>query len=599
MKEAKQIPQRQEINPEDKWAIEDLYASDKEWQKSYDYLKKEVLSFGKYEGTLNKSAGHLLSYLKANDELSKGLENVYVYASQKSHEDTANDQYQNLSSLASAIATEISAATAFAVPEILEISWDKISTFIKEEEKLLTYETYLKELFKKKEHILSAPLEKLLADVDDVAQCPQDIYSMFNNADIKFPDIKDADGNIVTLTHGRFIPFMEGSDRSVRKDAFMAVYNTYGNFKNTLAATFVANLKQEYFFAKARGYKSSLHMALDGSHVPMEVYTNLIKTVHENLHLMHEYVKLRKEKLGLEELHMYDLYTPIVEKVSKSYSFKEAKELVIEGLKPLGDEYAKVLQEGFDNRWIDIYENQGKRSGAYSWGAYGTHPYVLLNYQGSLNHVFTLAHEMGHAIHSYYSDQGQPYIYAGYKIFVAEVASTCNEALLMQHLLTITTDKDVKEYLINYFMEQFRTTLYRQVMFAEFEQITHEMNQEGKSLTAKELSRIYYDLNVLYYGKDIVVDEEIAMEWARIPHFYTPFYVYQYATGYSAAIAISTKILEGDKEVIEGYFKFLSGGSSMYPTDLLKLCGVDMTKPAPVESALKVFESLLKQMKEF
>jgi oligoendopeptidase F len=370
----------------------------------------------------------------------------------------------------------------------------------------------------------------------------------------------------------------------------------YDAYQNTLAATYSANVKQQYFFAHARNYASSLEMALDGGEIPVSVYHNLIDTVHKNLPIFHRYVKLRKRLLDVPELHMYDLYTPMLPRQDKPIPFEEAKKIVKKGLAPLGESYLAKLQEGFDNRWIDVYENENKRSGAFSWGAYGTHPYVFLNYQGNLNNVFTLAHEMGHALHSYHSDAAQPYVYAGYRIFVAEVASTVNESLLMDSLLKNKENtKEEKLYLLNYFMEQFRGTLYRQTMFAEFELITHEMVQKKEPLTAQKLNDIYYDLNKKYFGDAIVVDPEIRLEWARIPHFYTPFYVYQYATGYSAAIAISRKILAGEPGAVENYIKFLSSGSSMNCIDLLKICGVDMTKTEPIESALQLFESLIDQ----
>ena len=419
---------------------------------------------------------------------------------------------------------------------------------------------------------------------------------MFNNADIRFPKITGEDGTDVEVTHGRFISLLQSKDQRVRKDAFEALYGVYEKFRNTLAATYRANVKQEVFFARARRYGSDLEAALDGSHIPVSVYDNLIHVVHEHLPLMHRYVKIRKKLLGLDELHMYDLYTPMTENSGEHFSFEDAKKAVLEGLAPMGEEYLSHLKDGFEHGWIDVYENQGKRSGAYSWGAYGTHPYVLLNYQGTLNDVFTLAHEMGHALHSWYSDETQPYIYAGYRIFVAEVASTCNEALLIHHLLKKAKDPKTKAYLINYFLEQFRTTLYRQTMFAEFEKITHGLQEAGEALTAERLCSIYYDLNKAYFGEEICIDQQIEMEWARIPHFYTPFYVYQYATGFSAAIALSRKILREGEAAVEQYKKFLKGGSSMYPLELLRLAGVDMEQKKPVEDALQVFSEYLDEM---
>ena len=437
-------------------------------------------------------------------------------------------------------------------------------------------------------------MEELLAGVAEVAEGPKDIFMMFNNADLKFPVITGEDGEPVEITHGKYISLLESQDREVRKAAFQGLYESYGKFKNTLAATYRSNVKQAGFFAKARKYESSRAAALAGSAIPLEVYDSLIESVHAHLPAMHEYVKVRKEKLGVEELHMYDLYVPMVGEADKKIPYEEAKEIVLEGLAPLGEDYQELLKKGFNEGWIDVYENEGKRSGAYSWGAYGTHPYVLLNYQGNLKNVFTLAHEMGHALHSYHSDAAQDFIYAGYKIFVAEVASTCNEALLIRYLLDHSKDEKETAYLLNYFLEQFRGTLFRQTMFAEFEKQAHAKSEAGEPLTAEVLCELYYDLNKKYFGDDIVVDQEIALEWARIPHFYTPFYVYQYATGFSAAIAISSKILKGEPGIVEKYKKFLSGGSALDCIDLLKICDVDMTTKEPVEEALKVFENTLK-----
>ena len=411
-------------------------------------------------------------------------------------------------------------------------------------------------------------------------------------------DITDEKGDTVRLTQGRYISFLESKDRKVRKEAFETIYASYKSFQNTLAATYDANARQAAFFAKTRSYDSALAAALDVSNIPVHVYDNLIEAVHKNMNLMYRYVDLRKKLLDLDDLHMYDLHVSMVSGVDMKIDYEQAKKIVLEGLAPLGEEYRGLLQQGFESRWIDVYENEGKRTGAYSWGAYGTHPYVLLNHQNNLNSVFTLAHEMGHALHSYYSDENQPYIYAGYKIFVAEVASTCNEALLIHHLIEKTEDKQEKAYLINYFLDQFKSTLYRQTMFAEFEKATHKVVGEGGTLNAETLCKVYYNLNKTYFGDGMVIDDDIAYEWARIPHFYTPFYVYQYATGFSAAIAISSKILNGEKDAVENYKKFLSGGSSMDPIDLLKLCGVDMTQPEPVDEALKVFGSYLDKLEQ-
>ena len=587
---------REEIPAEAKWAIEDLYKNDDEWEADFTRLKEHLPELSAYEGRLGESAQTLLSMQRLCDKMNIIKKKVYVYANQRLHENTDNAVYQNLASRAQSLLVEMSERTSYIEPEIMELPEGTIEKYLQENGELRVYGQYFENMIRQKAHVLPGEMEKLLASAGELAESPKDIFSMFNNADIRFPKITGEDDTDVEVTHGRFISLLQSKDQRVRKDAFEALYGVYEKFRNTLAATYRANVKQEVFFARARRYGSDLEAALDGSHIPVSVYDNLIHVVHEHLPLMHRYVKIRKKLLGLDELHMYDLYTPMTENSGEHFSFEDAKKTVLEGLAPMGEEYLSHLKDGFEHGWIDVYENQGKRSGAYSWGAYGTHPYVLLNYQGTLNDVFTLAHEMGHALHSWYSDETQPYIYAGYRIFVAEVASTCNEALLIHHLLKKAKDPKNKAYLINYFLEQFRTTLYRQTMFAEFEKITHGLQEAGEALTAERLCSIYYDLNKAYFGENICIDRQIEMEWARIPHFYTPFYVYQYATGFSAAIALSGKILREGEAAVEQYKKFLKGGSSMYPLELLRLAGVDMEQKKPVEDALQVFSEYLDEM---
>ena len=587
---------REEIPAEAKWAIEDLYKNDDEWEADFTRLKEHLPELSAYEGRLGESAQTLLSMQRLCDKMNMLAEKVYVYANQRLHENTDNAVYQNLASRAQSLLVEMSERTSYIEPEIMGLPEGTIEKYLQENGELRVYGQYFENMIRQKAHVLPGEMEKLLASAGELAESPKDIFSMFNNADIRFPKITGEDDTDVEVTHGRFISLLQSKDQRVRKDAFEALYGVYEKFRNTLAATYRANVKQEVFFARARRYGSDLEAALDGSHIPVSVYDNLIHVVHEHLPLMHRYVKIRKKLLGLDELHMYDLYTPMTENSGEHFSFEDAKKTVLEGLAPMGEEYLSHLKDGFEHGWIDVYENQGKRSGAYSWGAYGTHPYVLLNYQGTLNDVFTLAHEMGHALHSWYSDETQPYIYAGYRIFVAEVASTCNEALLIHHLLKKAKDPKTKAYLINYFLEQFRTTLYRQTMFAEFEKITHGLQEAGEALTAERLCSIYYDLNKAYFGEDICIDRQIEMEWARIPHFYTPFYVYQYATGFSAAIALSGKILREGEAAVEQYKRFLKGGSSMYPLELLRLAGVDMEQKKPVEDALQVFSEYLDEM---
>lgn len=591
------MKKRDEIPVSDTWNLADILPSETAWEDLFRETEQAIAGYKKYEGHLADSGEMLFSCLKFDEEVSLKIETLFVYGKQKSDEDTGNARYQEFAAKARALSYQAASLSAFLVPEILTIPENTLREYQENIPELKRYKRTLEIIMKKKEHTLSAAEEALLAKSLEATSGASDIFNMFNNADAKFPEILDENQEPVKITHGNYIALMEKQDRSVRKSAFEALYSVYRQFGNTLASTFFSNVKKAAFYASARNYSSSRAHSLSENEIPEEVYDNLIKAVREGISYLHEYVSIRKEALGVDELHMYDLYVPMVSLEEKKISLDEAKTMVLEGLKPLGEEYLALLKEGFDNRWIDVYENEGKRSGAYSWGVYGIHPYVLLNFNGTLDSVFTLAHEMGHALHSWFSDKNQSYVDAGYKIFVAEVASTCNEALLIRHLLDTTKDKSERAYLVNHFMDSFRGTLYRQAMFAEFEAETHRLVKEGQILTADLLGQTYHKLNEFYFGPDMVVDPEIDYEWSRIPHFYTPFYVYQYATGFSAAVAISSKILSGDQEVIEGYFKFLSGGNSMTPIDLLKLCGVDMSTAEPVKDALLVFAGLLKEMR--
>ena len=554
--------------------------------------------FAGLQGTLKDGSEALLKVMRLYEEMNQIFEKLYVYANQRNHEDTANAKYQKMSGEMNIVAARLSQVTAWLESEILELDEAVLRQEMELEPELKKYDWFLIQITRKKAHILDKEKEALMARVGELAQTPSNVFAMFNNADITFPEITDEKGEKRKLTVGTFISCMESKDRILRQHAFQALYGEYKQYINTLSAAYYGNAKQADFFAKERHYSNAMEEALDGSNIPVSVYQNLIETMKKRLPAMYRYVALRKKLLGYEELHMYDVYVPMVETPEKKYSFEEAKEIVKRALAPLGEDYQALLQKGFDNRWIDVYENEGKRTGAYSWGAYGTHPYVLLNYHGSLNDVFTLAHEMGHALHSWHSDHKQPYLYAGYKIFVAEVASTCNEALLISDLLKRTNDQTERRYLINYFLDQFKGTMYRQTMFAEFEMLTHDIVSQGGVLTAEQLCELYLTLNKKYFGEEMISDPEIAYEWARIPHFYTPFYVYQYATGFAAAIAISSKILKGEEGIVEKYKQFLSGGSSMDPIDLLKLCDVDMSTPQPVEEALDVFESYLSELEK-
>lgn len=598
MGEIEKLPARSEIAEADKWALEDLFLTDADWEAAVKQLEEQLAQLKGYAGKVSASADALYAYLTLADETENLFEKVLVYSNEKMHEDMGNSTYQGYAAQAQAAATRLSAAEAFFEPELLAMEESRLQGFLKEDPKLEKYRLLIDRIWRRKEHTLSAAEEEILAKTYEMATAPDDIFSMFNDADAKFGTIRDENGKEVELTHGRFGGFMESSDRRVRKEAFEALYQTYDQFKNTLAATYSANVKKAKFYADVRKYPSALAAALAPGNIPTEVYDNLIETVHRFLPAMYRYVALRKRALGVEELHMYDVYVPLVADQTKKIPFAEAKEIVKRGLAPMGEEYVSHLEEGFDHRWIDVYENRGKRSGAYSWGAYGTHPYVLLNYQGKLDDVFTLAHEMGHALHSWYSNANQPYVYSGYLIFVAEVASTCNESLLMQYLLKESKDKKEKAYLLNHFIDQFKGTLFRQTMFAEFEKITHEMYAKGESLTAERLCAVYMDLNWKYFGEEMVSDPQIALEWARIPHFYTEFYVYQYATGFSCAIALSKRILEMGEAGVADYMKFLKGGCSKDPIELLKMAGVDISTPKPVEDALQLFEELVSELEE-
>lgn len=593
----KKIPVRSEADPKYTWALEDVYANNDLWKADLEKARALPAQLAAYKGHLGDSAQKLLEFLQLGDGISVLFDSLYGYAQRRSDEDTANSLYQGMTSQAMSAMVAVDAASSFETPELLAIPDDKLEQFYQEEPALETYRLALTRIRSKRAHILSDAEEKLLAAAGEMSQAPDSVYSVFADADLKFPSVTDKDGHSHPVTHGTYIPLMHSADRVLRKSAFASLYSVYGQFRNTAAALLSAQVKQLKFYADARKYDSTLQASLDGNYVPTEVYTNLISAVHENMAPMYRYVDLRRKLLGVDELHMYDLYTPIVSDVDVNIPYEEAKQTVYDALACMGDDYRAILKEGFDNRWIDVYENVGKCSGAYSAGL-RKHPYVLLNYSGTLDSMFTLAHEMGHAIHSYLSNKHQPVAYSNYSIFVAEVASTCNEALLMQHLLKTTKDKKRRAYLINYFLEQFRTTLYRQTMFAEFELEINRRNERGESLTAESLNALYHELNHQYFGDDIVIDKEIDLEWARIPHFYYDYYVYQYATGYSAAIALSRRILKEGAPAVKDYIHFLSGGCSTDPISLLRGAGVDMASTAPIHDALQLFDELITEMEQ-
>ena len=595
------VVKRSEADEKYMWNMKDMYENDGLWEDDVKEAESLINGMPAYIKVMDESPKNLLSLLEYDTEISKKLEKIYVYANQKSHEDMGESKYQDMAGRAQNLMVKYQMQSAPVTPAIMKIGRKKISEYTEADNNpngLPLYKRYFELIFRKEEHILDADKEELLAGVNDLSETPSDTFAMFNNADIRFDDITDKNGESHQLTYGKYTAYLRSKDRTLRENAFKKLYEKYGNYRNTLAAAYRGNLKQHNFYAKVRKYDSGMQYSLSDANIPVRVYNSLIDATHENIGLLHRYISLRKKVMDVSELHMYDLYVPMVSDVNMNIDYEEAKQIVIKGLAPLGEDYINELKGGLSGGWIDVYENEGKRTGAYSWGAYGTHPYVLLNHQNDLNSVFTLAHEMGHALHTYYSDANQPYIYAGYKIFVAEVASTCNEALLVNYLIKNSKSENEKKYLINYFLEQFRTTFFRQTMFAEFEKITHEKCAAGQTLTADVLCGIYKELNAFYFGEDAVIDDEIALEWARIPHFYTPFYVYQYATGFAAAVSISSAILSGNEDVLLGYRTFLKSGGSLDPIDLLKLCGVDMLTPEPVNEAMKVFESLLNQFSE-
>ena len=591
-----EIPNRNDIPDAFKWKLEDIYTNDAEWEKEYAQLKAKIPTISKFEGTLAQSPEQLLAALKLRDEIGIVLGKLYVYANMRSHEDTANSTYQALASRAATLAVDFSAAASFMTPEILAIPEKTLKKQINSSPAFEEYRFSLMEILRQKAHILSPAEENLLAKAGEMANTPENAFSMLTNADMKFPVIKDEKGNKVELTEERYYSLISSRKRSVREAAFKALFETYGKSKNTLGATFNGMLKTNQFFSEARKYPSDLAAALDGSNIPLSVYHNVVDTVESNLAPLHRYMALRKKAMKLDELHMYDLYNPLVENPYKDIPWETAQEMVVEALKPLGEEYLSQFKEGLSGGWIDVYSNRGKRGGAYSWGSYATHPYILLNYNGEFNDVSTLAHEMGHSMHSFYSHKNQPYVNADYTIFSAEVASTTNEELLLDYMLKNTEDKSKKIYLLNQRLERIRSTVYRQVMFASFERTVHERSAKGEPTTADDLSRIWHDLNVKYFGPEMIVDPLIDMEWARIPHFYSPFYVYQYATGYSAAASLSQKIINEGKPAQDRYLKFLSSGGSDYSIDLLKKAGVDMSTPQPILDAIALFEKTLDEM---
>lgn len=594
--EASKLQTRDQIVEERTWRLEDIFATDEAWEEERKQIAEELKKFADFNGTLANSADQLYQLLQLEDQVSERIGKLYTYAHMRYDQDTTNNFYQGINGKAQSLYAQAASAMSFIVPEILNIDAEKLQKFVEKKPELELYDKALNEITRQEDHILSEKEEALVAQMSEVINSSSQTFSLLNNADLTFPTVKDEEGKETELTHGRYINFLESAKQSVRRDAFKAMYQTYETFINTFSSTLSGQVKKDNAIAKIRNYQSARASALDRNNIPETVYDNLVEAVNDRLDLLHRYVKLRKKLLGLEEMHMYDMYTPLVKDVNFKYSYEEAQEVLIAGLAPLGEEYIERLKEGFTNRWVDVEENKGKRSGAYSSGAYGTNPYVLMNWQDNLNNVFTLAHEFGHSLHSYYTRENQPYRYGDYSIFVAEVASTCNEALLNEYLINKTEDPKEKLYLLNHFLDGFRGTVFRQTMFAEFEHLIHQLEQDGEALTPDTLTNHYYELNKKYYGNDVIQDEEIGFEWARIPHFYLNYYVYQYATGNSAAQALAVQILSEGKPAIDRYFGFLKAGSSDYPIEVLKQAGVDMTEKTPILQALDIFEEKLNEM---
>jgi len=590
------VMKRSEVDPAFKWKINNLVESDSKWRESLSDMRRSIDNIAVYKPVLTKSSRQLLDCLRERDEITQKADTLYVYAVMKMHEDSSDPTYQGMADQAESMIIKLKSAMSFIEPAILSLDEDILYGYLREEPDLAIYTHYIGDLLRQKDHILNPELEELLANAREIGSAADTIFNMLTDADMKFGKVHDETGAEIDLTHGRFGGLMESRDRDVRREAFEKLYDVYAGHKNTLAATYNASVKKDMFFSRNRKYASSMEASLMLDNIPIEVYTNLIQAVNENLTHMHRYIKLRKKALNLPELHMYDIYTPIVPGVDTKCPYDEAKETVLKSLAVMGEEYTKIIKNAYSDGWIDIYENEGKRSGAYCWGAYGCHPYILLNYDNKIDDMFTLAHELGHAIHSHYTWETQPYVYGDYSMFLAEVASTVNESLLTAYLRNTVTDKAMLAYLLNHFLEQFRGTVFRQTMFAEFEMQTHQMAEEGQPLTSESLNKLYRGLNEKYYGSDIISDWQIDYEWSRIPHFYSPFYVFQYATGFSAAVAFSKHILEQGEPAVNAYKGFLKSGSSDYPINVLRKAGVDMEGPAPVREAMQLFAELVSEM---
>ena len=592
------IKERCQISKAFQWDLSSLFESDQSWEQLFESAKEDIEEIKVWQGRILESSPTFLTVIESSLALNRKLGRLYTYAKMKSDENTKDSVYQTLSSRAETLGVAASEATSYIVPELLSGDPSLIQQYVEGNDVLTGYGHYIDEIMRYKPHTLSAAEEKIMAQAGEIMSTPHNVFNMLSNADLKFPNVKNEKGEEVPLTHGSFIPLMKSNERQVRREAFETFYSVYEGHKNTFATLIDAEVKKNVFGSRVKKYDSARDAALFGNNIPTSVYDHLIEAVHEALPDFYKYMKLRKHLLGLDALHMYDVYPSIIKDVKMEIPYESAKEMVLNSLEPLGSDYVEIVKRAYEDRWIDVYENQGKRSGAYSFGAYDSKPYILLNYQETLDDVFTLTHEMGHSMHSYYTRAHQPYVYGNYSIFVAEVASTTNEALLNDYLLKTIEGKQEKLFILNHYLEQFRGTIFRQTMFAEFEREIHKHVESGGALTADRLSEIYGGLNQTYYGDEVVQDEQIRLEWARIPHFYYDFYVFQYATGFSAAIALSNKMLEEGDQAVTAYKTFLKSGSSNYPLEVLKLAGVDMTTSQPVKDALKVFGKLVDEMAE-
>lgn len=594
-KKQQQLPNRADVPQELKWNVESVFADDAAWETAFAKAEQLLPEVAAYEGRLSDSAEQLAAYLARREELLLALDKLFLYAQMKRDEDNANPTYQGLADRAQSLAVKTSAALAFEDPEFLSIGEERLTEWLQKPE-LAVYRRFFNELLRQQPHIRNTAEEEILALAGEVCAAPRNIFSMFNNADIKFPTVQNEQGDEVEITHGNYLRLMESNNRKVRRAAFDGIYATYAASKNTIAAMLAANVKKNVFAAKVRRYDSALAAALFGEAIPAAVYDNLIVGVRANLPLFQRYLELRRRALGLDKLHLYDVYVPLAKETPRDIPYDEAVETVLAALQPLGEEYIRVAKTAFTDGWVDVVENRGKTSGAYSTGVYGTKPFILLNYQHNLNSVFTLAHELGHSMHSYFSHQNQPYIYADYEIFVAEVASTVNENLLLRYLLNKEKDPEQRLLLVNHYLDDFRGTVFRQTMFAEFEKLIHAAAEAGEALSCQYFQKTYYQLNLDYFGEAVAVDAAIDMEWARIPHFYRSFYVYKYATGMSAATALAQNILSGDPAKLKAYLNFLGGGASKSPIDLLKDAGVDMEIPATLERAMQSFREMCDEL---